>query len=55
MLLLALPAVFLIVVENPQGVERGMRQLTLDGQPCAGTEVPLADDGHDHEVRVLLG
>ena len=44
-----------ITVENPQGVERGVSQLFLDGQPREGHWVDLVDDGANHEVRVVLG
>ena len=44
-----------IAVENPDGVERGVRALTLDGQPLDGDAVDLADDGQVHEVRVTMG
>jgi len=39
-------------VENPDGVERGEREVTLDGEPV--TSVPLTDDGRTHEVRVVM-
>ncbi len=44
-----------IRVENPDGVERGIRSLELDGVPQAGLEIGLVDDGQRHEVRVLMG
>ncbi len=46
-----------IVVENPQGVSRGVASAELDGQALAGpgAAVPLADDGATHRVRVVLG
>ena len=46
-----------IVVENPQGVSRGVAFVELDGQPLAGAgaAIPLADDGATHRVRVILG
>jgi cyclic beta-1,2-glucan synthetase len=46
-----------IVVENPQGVSRGVASIELDAQvlPGAGAAIPLADDGHTHKVRVVLG
>ena len=45
-----------IVVENPQGVARGVSSIELDGAPFAGgTPIPLADDGVTHHVRVVLG
>jgi cyclic beta-1,2-glucan synthetase len=47
---------YLVVVENPQGVSRGVAATELDGQPLArGASVPLADDGATHRVRVVLG
>jgi cyclic beta-1,2-glucan synthetase len=46
-----------IVVENPQGVNRGVGSLELDGQalPGGGATIPLIDDGATHKVRVTLG
>jgi cyclic beta-1,2-glucan synthetase len=45
-----------IVVENPDGVSRGVFKLEVDGavvDPAAG--VALVDDGTAHRVRVVLG
>jgi cyclic beta-1,2-glucan glucanotransferase len=44
-----------IVVANPDGVEKGVRCVTLDGQPAPGGRVPLTDDGSEHQVRVVMG
>jgi len=46
-----------IVVENPQGVSRGMVHVSLDGRELSSTvcEMPLIDDGRDHEGRVIMG
>lgn len=44
-----------IRVENPEGVNRGVRQITLDGQPLTDKGIPLADDGGDHQVVLVLG
>ena len=46
-----------IVVENPQGVSRGVASSELDGQALTGggAAIPLADDGATHRVRVILG
>src|SRR5262249_50934260 len=41
-------------VENPDGVERGVREVTLDGQVVSGLSVQLVDDGRTHEVRIVL-
>jgi cyclic beta-1,2-glucan synthetase len=46
-----------IVVENPQGASRGVATVELDGRllPGVGAQIPLADDGVTHRVRVVLG
>ncbi|MGE5755186.1 MAG: GH36-type glycosyl hydrolase domain-containing protein, partial [Planctomycetaceae bacterium] len=48
-------ATYRIAVENPAGVERGVRGVMLDGEPCAAGAVALADDGREHAVRVVMG
>jgi cyclic beta-1,2-glucan synthetase len=47
--------VYHIRVENPQGVERGVRRVELDGAAQEGGEIGLVDDGKRHEVRVVMG
>lgn len=44
-----------IRVENPHGVERGVRNVTLDNQPVTDGWVNLTDDGQVHDVVVTLG
>jgi cyclic beta-1,2-glucan synthetase len=45
-----------IVVENPEGVSRGVAAAELDGQPLTDCgAIPLADDGLTHGVRIVLG
>jgi len=44
-----------IRVENPDGVNRGVKQVTLDGEALPGEEIPLLGDGRQHEVCVLMG
>jgi cyclic beta-1,2-glucan synthetase len=47
---------YVITVENPHGVSRGVATTVLDGVPLTvGAGVPLADDGVTHQVRVQLG
>jgi cyclic beta-1,2-glucan synthetase len=48
-------ATYHVVVENPRGVEHGVESVTVDGQVQQTKDVPLADDGKTHEVRVVLG
>jgi cyclic beta-1,2-glucan synthetase len=44
-----------IVVENPDGVSRGVTRLEVDGVDVTGRDVPIATDGAEHSVRVVLG
>ncbi len=46
---------FLIDVENPEGVNRGVQMVTLDGSVISDQRVPLLADGGRHQVRVRLG
>lgn len=44
-----------IRVENPGGVNRGVRQVTLDGEVLADADVPLRGGGRRHTVHVQMG
>jgi cellobiose phosphorylase len=44
-----------ISVENPSNVNRGIREVILDGNPLPDSLIPLADDGILHEVHVVMG
>ncbi|MFO7683795.1 MAG: glycosyl transferase family 36, partial [Chloroflexota bacterium] len=44
-----------IHVKNPAGVQQGVAEIWLDGQPVADAQIPLQDDGQSHEVHVVLG
>jgi cyclic beta-1,2-glucan synthetase len=50
-------ATYEIVVENPQGVSRGVGSAELDGMALSGgaAAIPLVDDGATHQIRVVLG
>jgi cyclic beta-1,2-glucan synthetase len=47
--------VYLIRVENPNGVERGVKTVEVDGVEQEPKEVRLVDDGLSHAVKVVLG
>ena len=47
-------ATYTIVVENPEGVSRGIRRVELDGSELPSGEIPILPDGRKHDVRVLL-
>ncbi len=46
---------YAVEVRNPQHVSRGVQTITLDGQPLAGSLIPLVADGQTHQVIVTLG
>jgi hypothetical protein len=51
-------AAYAITVENPDGVNRGVVRLELDGVAIDGPDgpvIPAMDDGRTHHVRVVLG
>jgi len=48
-------AEYRIAVENPDGVNRGVRSVDVDGRTIAGGLIPIIDDGGVHHVRVVLG
>jgi cyclic beta-1,2-glucan synthetase len=48
-------ATYRVSVENPDGVERGVKEVRVDGSVQADGVVPLADDGKTHTVQVVLG
>jgi len=47
-------APYLIIVKNPDGINRGIRQVTRDGNPLPNDFIPLVDDGKQHEVIVIM-
>jgi cyclic beta-1,2-glucan synthetase len=44
-----------IVVSNPAGVSCGVSRIEVDGIDVTGKGVPIATDGLEHVVRVILG
>ncbi len=44
-----------ISVENPSNVNRGIQEVSLDGILLPDSLIPLAEDGHLHKVRVVMG
>jgi cyclic beta-1,2-glucan synthetase len=44
-----------IRVENPQGANRGVSQIVMDGKVLKDSDIPLLDDEIIHEVVVTLG
>ncbi len=46
---------YTLQVENPRGVCRGVVSVAIDGEETAEREIPLADDGREHRIEVVLG
>ncbi|NMB24453.1 MAG: glycosyl transferase, partial [Firmicutes bacterium] len=46
---------YAITVHNPEGVETGVVEISLNGQVVTDGQVPLADDGGLHNVTVTMG
>ena len=44
-----------ISVENPHGVNRGIREVLLDGNLLPDSSVSMVDDGQPHGVQVIMG
>jgi cellobiose phosphorylase len=44
-----------IIVENPNNVNWGIRQVLMDGNLLPDNLIPLVQDGQSHEVRVVMG
>ena len=48
-------AVYRITVENPAGVQKGVRSLTADGKVLSGQVIPPAPAGSTVDVKVVMG
>jgi cyclic beta-1,2-glucan synthetase len=48
-------AAYRIRVENPHGVCRGIVRMEVDGHDMTGRDIPVARDGGERAVRVVLG
>ena len=42
-------------MENPDGVQQGVKQVISDGEILRKKEIPLLDDGKEHYVTILMG
>jgi hypothetical protein len=46
-----------VVVENPEGVESGVKYMEVNGKRTAGNSIPLGEirKGRANKVKVVLG
>lgn len=47
--------IYNVRVLNPDGVQSGVRSITMDGEPVEGTVLPVKGDGGVHEIVVVMG
>ena len=48
-------ATYRITVQNPDGVEKGVRSVTVNGRPCERGLVPVMPQGSENTVTVVMG
>jgi len=48
-------AVYEITVKNPNGVERGIKSISVDGKEISGDVIKPHGDSKTHKVEVLMG
>jgi cellobiose phosphorylase len=46
---------YVIHIQNPNGVSKGIASLTVDGASVDGNVLPYIGDGQTHQVKVVLG
>lgn len=48
-------ATYNITVENPNGVQKGVAKLVVDGQEMSGNMIPFVDGKKEYNVSIVLG
>lgn len=48
-------SMYKIVIKNPKGINKGVKNVTLDGKVISGNKIPLLNDGEEHIVEVVMG
>lgn len=48
-------AIYEILIENPKGVEHGVKEIYVDGKKIEGNLIKPHRDGKSHKVRVVMG
>ncbi|MDR1761929.1 MAG: glycosyl transferase [Bacteroidales bacterium] len=48
-------AVYNIVIKNPNHVNKGVKQIIVNGSPIEGSILPLLEAGKTHTVEVIMG
>lgn len=48
-------AQYVINVQNPSHISKGIREITIDGEKLSGNILPVYEDGKIHDVEVMMG
>ena len=48
-------ATYNITITNPNGVSKGVKQLTVNGSPVEGNIIPILEAGKTHTIEVVMG
>jgi cellobiose phosphorylase len=48
-------AIYDIEIENPKGIEHGVKEVIVDGNPISGNLIQPFGDGRIHKVKVIMG
>jgi cyclic beta-1,2-glucan synthetase len=48
-------SIYVIHIDNSAGVNRGVQEVTHDGQVVTDGQIPLIDDNREHVVQVVMG
>lgn len=46
---------YVIEVDNTAGVQKGIKSMTVDGEPIEGNLLPVYSDGAKHKVKAIMG
>jgi cyclic beta-1,2-glucan synthetase len=46
---------YILQIENPERVNRGVVKVTVNGDPQATNQIQLIDDGSSHLVKIIMG
>lgn len=47
--------IYKIVVSNPEGVNKGVKSVILDGEEVPNKEIALVNDRKEHQIKVVMG
>jgi cellobiose phosphorylase len=48
-------ATYNIEISNPAGVQKGIKEISVDGNQIEGNVLPVFNDGKEHLVKVIMG